>query len=80
MNGKTHIWIKQIRGQAGKPLKQKLTLAGLGLKRVGDEMLLRDTPAIRGMIIKVQHLIAVQVRLGEIIPNGARTRGKNVKS
>lgn len=80
MNGKTHIWIKQIRGQAGKPLKQKLTMAGLGLKRIGDEKLLKDTPAVRGMIIKVQHLIAVQVRLGEILPNTTKNGGKNGKN
>ena len=70
----THIWIKQIKGQAGKPADQKQTLQGLGLKRIGDERALRDNPAIRGMALKVQHLIEIQVRAGEAPLTGARSR------
>lgn len=70
----THIWIKQIKGQAGKPEKQKLILQGLGLKRVGDERTLRDTPAIRGMALKVQHMVEIQVRSGKVALSGARSR------
>ena len=70
----THIWVKQLKGQAGKPESQKLILQGLGLKRIGDERTLRDTPSIRGMIEKVHHLIDVQVRQGQIALTGARSR------
>jgi len=70
----THIWVKQIRGQAGKPADQKQTLQGLGLKRIGDERTLRDNPAIRGMVEKVQHLIEIQVRAGQAPLTGARSR------
>lgn len=70
----THIWVKQIKGQAGKPSDQKLTLQGLGLKRIGDERTLRDNPAIRGMVEKVQHLIEIQVRAGAAPLTGARSR------
>ncbi|MBH1989467.1 MAG: 50S ribosomal protein L30 [Myxococcaceae bacterium] len=70
----THIWVKQLKGQAGKPESQKLILQGLGLKRVGDERTLRDTPAIRGMIQRVQHLVDIQVRQGQIALTGARSR------
>lgn len=70
----THIWVKQIKGQAGKAADQKLTLQGLGLKRVGDERTLQDNPAIRGMVEKVQHLIEIQVRPGKVALSGARSR------
>jgi ribosomal protein L30 len=51
--------------QTGSPIRrqhsQRATLIGLGLGRIGRVAHLRDTPQIRGMIRKVQHL--VQVRL-----------------
>ena len=72
----THIWVKQLKGQAGKPADQKQTLQGLGLKRVGDERTLQDTPAIRGMVTRVQHLVEVQVKEGAAKLNGARHRNK----
>ena len=74
MSASTHIWVKQIKGQAGKAADQKLTLQGLGLRRVGDERVLRDSPAIRGMVEKVQHLIEIQVRVGQAPLTGARSR------
>lgn len=70
----THIWVKQIIGQAGKAADQKQTLQGLGLKRIGDERTLQDTPAIRGMVEKVQHMIEIQVRPGKVALSGARSR------
>ena len=70
----THIWVKQQKGYAGKAESLRLTLGGLGLKRVGDERLLRDTPAIRGIIEKVQHLVLVEVRPGQVELTGARSR------
>lgn len=73
----THIWVKQLKGQAGKAKAQKLVLQGLGLKRIGDERILRDTPAIRGMVEKVQHMIDIQVRAGDVKPSGQRSRRAN---
>lgn len=70
----THIWIKQLRGHAGKPRAQRLLLEGLGLKRIGDERILRDTPAIRGMVEKVHHMVEIQVRPGLAELKGARSR------
>ena len=60
----THIWVKQVRGSAGKSERQLLCLKGLGLGRVGRERLLKDTPAIRGIVEKVYHLIEIEVRRG----------------
>ena len=43
-----------------RPEPQKRTLLGLGLKRPGQQKVLEDTPAIRGMIRKVSHLVTVE--------------------
>jgi large subunit ribosomal protein L30 len=49
--------------QTGSPIRrtkdQRATLAGLGLNRIGRESTLEDTPAIRGMIAKVAHMVAI---------------------
>jgi large subunit ribosomal protein L30 len=49
--------------QTGSPIRrtkdQRATLAGLGLNRVGRTKTLEDTPAVRGMIAKVNHLVEV---------------------
>ena len=39
--------------------KQKLVVQGLGLRRIGYTVELPDTPATRGMILKVRHLVDV---------------------
>ena len=50
--------------QTGSPIRrkndQRATLVGLGLNRIGRKSVLEDTPSVRGMIAKVQHLVAVQ--------------------
>jgi large subunit ribosomal protein L30 len=49
--------------QTGSPIRrhkgQRATLVGLGLNRVGRVATLEDTPAIRGMIAKVHHMVEV---------------------
>lgn len=49
--------------QTGSPMRrrsdQRATLIGLGLNRIGRISELEDTPAIRGMIAKVHHLVRV---------------------
>jgi len=51
-----------VRGtQTGSPIgrraDQRQTLIGLGLNKIGRSKVLEDTPAIRGMINKVSHLV-----------------------
>jgi large subunit ribosomal protein L30 len=50
--------------QTGSPIRrkkdQRATLVGLGLNRVGRESVLEDTPSVRGMIAKVQHMVEVK--------------------
>jgi large subunit ribosomal protein L30 len=49
--------------QTGSPIRrtkdQRATLAGLGLNKLGRESTLEDTPAVRGMVAKVAHMVAV---------------------
>ncbi len=49
-------WHKSAIGYAGD---QKRTIQALGLRRLGHSVEHRDTPAIRGMIRKVRHLVKV---------------------
>jgi len=72
MADKTHIIVTQRRGLSHKPEAQRLILKGLGLRRIGHTVTLRDTPAIRGMIMKVQHLVDVEVKKGEAALFGVR--------
>lgn len=44
----------------GKPERQRATLRGLGLTRMNREKILEDTPAVRGMLAKVRHLVEWQ--------------------
>ena len=53
------IQVTQIRSAIGRPLTQKETLRGLGLNKVHRTRELVDTPAVRGMIKKVSHLLMV---------------------
>lgn len=48
------------RGLAGKTERHLRTVAALGLRKPGHTHELPDTPAVRGMIAKVRHLIDVQ--------------------
>jgi large subunit ribosomal protein L30 len=58
-SGKTLV-VTQIGGTTGKGPKMKETLIGLGLGRIRKTREVQDTPAIRGMITRVRHLVTVQ--------------------
>lgn len=53
------IRIRQIRSEIGCPEKQRKVLRGLGFQRLYQVVERPDTPGIRGMIFKVQHLVEV---------------------
>ena len=57
-SGKT-ITIEQVASPARRPERQTQTLVGLGLNKLRRRRTLEDTPAVRGMINKVQHLIRI---------------------
>ncbi|MFN3921853.1 MAG: 50S ribosomal protein L30 [Caldimicrobium sp.] len=48
------------RSRFGWKPEQRETLKGLGLKKPGQVVIREDTPAIRGMINKVSHLVCVE--------------------
>ena len=48
-----------VRSGINRPEDQKQTIRGLGLTRMQKSVVLHDTPAIRGMIRKVSHLVKV---------------------
>jgi len=53
------ITVKQIGSPIGRPKDQRQTLIGLGLNKMNRTKTLEDTPAVRGMINKVSHLVEV---------------------
>lgn len=53
------VKITQIASPIGKGSEQRRTLIGLGLNKLHRTKVLEDTPAIRGMIFKVKHLIRI---------------------
>ena len=53
------IKIEQTGSAIRRHHSQRETLIGLKLNKIGRTTELRDTPAIRGMIAKVQHLVRV---------------------
>jgi len=52
--------ITQIRSRINRPQSQRGTLDALGLKRHQQTVIHNDTPAIRGMIKKIPHLVRVE--------------------
>ena len=60
--GKTgggRLEIRLVKSGICTPKDQKATLVGLGFGRLGEKVVREDTPAIRGMIRKVRHLVEV---------------------
>ncbi len=60
MSGEKKIKITQIRSTIERPARQKRTIEALGLGRIRKSVVKSDTPQIRGMIAKVQHLVRVE--------------------
>jgi large subunit ribosomal protein L30 len=56
--GKT-IVVEQTGSPIRRPADQRATLIGLGLNKIRRRRTLPDTPAVRGMIAKVKHLVRV---------------------
>ena len=53
------VTVEQIGSPIRRPKEQRATLVGLGLNKLHRRSTLEDTPAIRGMINSVQHLVRV---------------------
>jgi large subunit ribosomal protein L30 len=55
------VKVTQVRSSIGRPSDQRATLIGLKLNKMHKSSELENTPAVRGMINKVKHLIRVEV-------------------
>lgn len=53
------IKIKQTKSRIGAPRDQKQTLDALGLTKMNRVVEHEDTPSIRGLVRKVQHLVTI---------------------
>jgi len=54
------VTITLVKSGIGSTKKVRATLVGLGLTKVYKTITRKDTPEIRGMIAKVQHLVRVE--------------------
>lgn len=53
------IRVRQVRSPIGFPKSQALVLQGLGLRRIRHEVEREDSPAVRGMVNKIPHLVEI---------------------
>ena len=58
---KPNLHVTLVRSPIGYNKRQKRTVRALGLRKVRQTVELADTPAIRGMIAKIPHLVVVEV-------------------
>ena len=56
---KKQITVEQFASPCGRTKDQRATLKGLKLNKMRRQAVLEDTPAIRGMVEKVKHLVRV---------------------
>ena len=58
-DAKGRLRVKQVRSGIGRPAVHRRTLTALGLRHHLDVIVVNDTPAIRGMLYQVRHLVEV---------------------
>ncbi len=56
----SRLRVTQTGSPIGRPAIQRRTLIGLGLNRMHRSRELEDTPAVRGMVAKVRHLVCLE--------------------
>jgi len=56
----THIKVTLVRSSIGWTEKQLASIKGLGLRKIGESSVLENTPAVRGMVKKVIHLLEIE--------------------
>ncbi|MEL7487238.1 MAG: 50S ribosomal protein L30 [Pseudomonadota bacterium] len=59
MADKKTLKVRQTGSPIRRPQDQRATLVGLGLGKIGRVRELEDTPSVRGMIRKVQHMVEI---------------------
>ncbi len=53
------VKVQQVKSVIGYNRRQRATMKGLGLRKIRQVVEVEDTPAVRGMINKVRHLVVV---------------------
>ena len=56
----SRLRITYVRSATGYHISQKRTIRALGLRKLGQAVEQDDSPVIRGMVYKVQHLVQVE--------------------
>jgi large subunit ribosomal protein L30 len=59
MSNMKKLTVTQIRSGIGFDKKQTLALRGLGLRRIRHSVQVEDSQSVRGLILKVRHLVRV---------------------
>jgi large subunit ribosomal protein L30 len=54
------VKVTQVKSRNGSDQRQLDTLRSLGLRRIGHTVEQRDTPALRGMVHAIRHLVKVE--------------------
>ena len=54
------IKVTQIKSLIGRKKNHRLSVKGLGLRKIGDSKILEDTPSVRGMVSQVDYLLNVE--------------------
>jgi large subunit ribosomal protein L30 len=57
--GQKRLRVKQVRSQSGRAETYRRTLRALGLRHHQHEIVVNDSPSVRGMLHKVRHLVRV---------------------
>ena len=60
MTERSWVRVRWVKSEIGYDRRQRATLRGLGFRRLNQTVELEDTPAVRGMIRKVIHLVVVE--------------------
>jgi large subunit ribosomal protein L30 len=74
MSSERYFEVTLKRSMSGRPESQRKVLAGVGIRRFGQVVYLKDTPEIRGMLYKVVHLVAVKPCVGTLPKRGRRSQ------
>ncbi len=64
-----NLKITMTRSLVGRPENQRKIIKGLGLRKIRHTVIREDTPAIRGMVFKVKHLVTMEETTEELTPS-----------
>jgi large subunit ribosomal protein L30 len=78
MSSTRYFSVRLKHSGAGKLTTHRKVLEGLGLKRMGKTVVLKDTPAVRGMLYKVVHLVELEPFDGTPPPSARARRQRQL--